>query len=235
MSQHEQLENFLQCAAMNYFVLEIGRLPQKPRNLCRAPDPALKSSKEGREVNAYLTNSVKCFTSRDWSGRVRQEIASHLQACRYGQFMFIGKNNVAGKRSAGLKKNNGALQLHLLKTDRTWEKVQAKWTDKCGRYRAMLKHLADLHLLQGPEYDYLRLEDLAAMEAKVLPQGPLRGCKFVLEGTFLSSPRQALCEEIVRYGGRIIGLEEIDGSDVIIVLGESDGNFVPPIAHYWGT
>ena len=214
LKHHERIDNFLGTIATSFYVFEVGRAPLK-HNIWRRPKcEDLYGSPGGHEINAFLDDpALQQWTSANWTARDRDAAQRYLRQA--DESVTVDQERVRIPKC-------GTQQLRLTKNDNVWSAAIKRWTDKRQRYYQMLQQMSDAGFLQGSRYAFLRSGDLKRMEDRSGTSiGPLRGQKFFILGALQTMRETEVSRLLKSYGGRLVKQSEIDGPDVLAIVGNN--------------
>ncbi|KAJ9609175.1 hypothetical protein H2200_006947 [Cladophialophora chaetospira] len=221
----QSIESFLCTVAINFYLFEVGPPPRTPPSWRRSKCREIDSTEEGMEINNFLSDpDLQEWTSEKslaWDRHPSLDPVLNTDHCITVDY---GKTGVRG---------SAVQRLNLRKHDRVWSISYSKWATSRQRYQQMLQSLSDRGFLQGPEYALLRLEDLTQMEDRVLGQGPLRGRTFFISGVLPTLTKEQAEDLLWSYGGKLIRDTDINGPDVIGIVGHGACDFERGSLRYW--
>ena len=216
----------LLCAvATSYHVFEVGPAPVKQVNWRRSTCQKLDNSREGREINAFLSNpNLQDWTSVKWTAKNRDAALRLLLDA--DEHQTVDHKKLVSRGSA-------AQQLNLRKNDRVWQCSYSHWASKQQQYQRIIRSISDAGFLQGPENAFLRSENIRQMEDKVLGQGPLRAKTFFVSGSLSTLSLEEVAELLRGYGGKLVRDVEVNRPDVIAIVGTGCHDFERGVFRYW--
>ena len=223
------VDGFLCSAVANFFVYEVGRRPQECEDMRWAIGTHMRNSPEGHEVNNFLTSpSRKVFMSNAWTSKQRSHVIDGLRK-------VDGDPNLQWTEIRA--QDSEFMHLKIEKIDTVYLKVLNNWERRRQGYSGVLQKLLKSGYLQASTYDYLGSQRLDIME-KDLFAGPLQRQRYAIFGDERGDlPGMTFGEAVMQIeeqGGRVVGIHEIDGRDIIgVVGGNSIHNFETDDLRYW--
>nr|KAK5441315.1 hypothetical protein LTR18_007159 [Exophiala xenobiotica] len=216
--------------ARNFYVFQVGRHPQRFPNLQRMHCSSLCHLPQGQEVNRFLQDpQAEEFTSVGWDSRTRDNIMRLVQSEDLDLTVRIDKVRPAK-----------TYQMHLRKVDHVYDKAWNTWSGKHSRYLRMIEQLRSQGFLRDDghpnRYRHLKTQDLHLMESRLLPHDrPLYPNKYFIWSLSRTTTPAELTAMIEKQGGRVVSIEEIDGTDVIGINARSATplNFSRSSLRYW--